>query len=815
MIKPLSPDRLRYTYDPQQLDFNDEEDFRPSEGIIGQHRAVSALDFGLNIEEIGFNIYVAGPRGIGKMTAVKSFLEDLARRKPAPSDWCYVNNFSDPYQPTAIGLPQGMGKNFQNGMQRFTEHVRKETPKLFESEEYGSRRDELLNDLNAEREAIFKTINRKANEQGFLLQASSMGIMLLPAKEGKPMQESEWNTLSPEAQNEKIKIRERLQEELKEAVKQTQNLERKVQEALQEMDRQIVLFMISGLLNELREIYREHDGILQYLDALQEDLLSNIEIIKADAQTDPNLLMRRDAFFKKFTVNLIIDNSRQEGAPVVMELNPTYNNLFGRVEKESYMGGVYTDFTMIRGGSLHRANGGFIVLPVEDVLRNFMSWDGLKRALRSGSITIEELSESMGFTVAKSLRPQPIPLNIKVILVGRPVFYYLMHSHDEEFPELFRVKADFDTSMPRNKNNIRDFLMFLRMICRKENLKPLDRGAAARMLEHAARFADDQEKISTHFGAMADVIREAHFWASKAPAAGISRVHIQKALDEKFYRSSLVLERIQELILRDVFLIATDGAAIGQVNGLAVMRMGEFEFGRPSRITVSVAPGTEGVIDIERQVDLGGRIHSKGVLILSGYLLKRFAQKQKLSLAARIAFEQSYEGVDGDSASSTEYYALISALSGVPVKQGIAVTGSVDQNGTVQAIGGVNQKIEGFYDICCLRGLTGQQGVIIPKANVHNLMLREDIVESARNGQFHIWAVNTVEEGLEILTGRKAGVKGPQKAYTRRSLYYLTEKKLKEFSRRLRTESSKSKATKQNATRRRQRTTPQKPLPKR
>jgi lon-related putative ATP-dependent protease len=761
MPHELSPEQLRRTFDPHALGIETTEHIEPLEGIIGQRRAVSALQFGLGIQELGFNIYVAGPPGIGKMTAVKSFLEELARQKETPPDWCYVNNFEDPYQPKALRLPPGWGARLAQDIKNLIEHVRRELPKVFESEEYSARRDEIVKAINQQREAIINRVQEKASQAGFLLQAAPFGILIVPVLGGRPLSDAEFQSLPQAAREDIQRRRDALQEDLKVAMKEIRALEKLAQERLTELDRQVTLYMVGGLIDDLREKYRELPEVLEYLDALQKDILENIELFKGEQKSEGELPpWAKELPFRKYSVNVLVDNSKQQGAPVVVELNPVYHNLFGRIEKETQFGALYTDFTMIKAGSLHRANGGYLVLPIEDVLRSLLSWDGLKRALRSREIFIEELGERLGFIATKSLRPQPIPLDVKVVLVGHPIFYYLLHAYDEEFPELFKVKADFDTRMDASPENIRDFLKFLCTFCQKERLKHLDNTAVAKLLEHAARLAEDQQKLSTHFGAIADIIREANYWALQEGSSHIRARHVQRALDEKVYRSNLIQERIQEMIARGTLLIDTEGQAVGQVNGLSVINLGDYTFGKPSRITASVGAGREGIIDIEREVELGGPIHSKGVLILSGYLAQKYAQDKPLTLTAKLVFEQSYEGVEGDSASSAELYALLSALSGVPIKQGIAVTGSVNQHGEVQAIGGVNEKIEGFFDVCKIKGLTGEQGVLIPKSNVQNLMLREDIVEAVRAKKFHIWAVSTIDEGIEILTGVPAGSVG-------------------------------------------------------
>lgn len=789
MIQELPAERLRRNVDPASLGISTTQDLKPLEGIIGQRRALSALRFGLGIQEIGFNIYVAGPAGIGKMTAVKSFLEAEARRKETPADWCYLYNFEDPYQPRACRLRPGEGRQLQQDMKSLIEHVKAEVPKAFESEEYAAKQEEVVKAVEKERTQILEQLAEKATKGGLAIQTTPFGVVVVPVLGGRPLTDAELRGLPEQARADLEKRRNALQDELKAALKQVRELERRAREKLNALDKQIALFIIEGLIDDLLEKYAETSQVLEYLRSVQENLLENIQALKtgtastpasqAPAQSQPQ---PPDATLKRYEVNAFVDHGRLEGAPVVVELNPTYNNLFGRVEKETMMGMLYTDFTMIKPGSLHMANGGYLVLRMEDILKNYFCWDDLKRALRSREVRIEEPAERLGFLVTKTLRPQPVSLDVKVIIVGRSLLYYLLHAYDEEFPELFKVKADFDTRTDWNDGNIQDFLSFLRTLCGKENLKDLDAGAAAKLLEQAARIAEDQEKLSMHFGAVADLVREAHFWAKRDESAHISTTHVQKAIDEKIYRSNLIQERIQEMIARGTILVDTQGATSGQVNGLSVYNLGDYEFGRPSRITASAVPGREGVVDIEREVQMGGPIHTKGVLILSGYLAQHYARDKVLTLAARLVFEQSYEGVEGDSASSTELYALLSALSGLPVRQGIAVTGSVNQRGEVQAIGGVSQKIEGFYDLCRVIGLTGEQGVMIPKSNAANLMLREDVVDEVRAGRFHIWPVATIDEGIEVLTGVPAGVRGEDGKFPDGTVGSLVEKRLQEFT---------------------------------
>lgn len=787
----LAPEQLRRTFDPQTLGITTTEHLQPLEWIIGQARAVSALRFGLDIQDVGFHVYVAGPPGSGKMTALRTFLEEVARRKDPSVDWCYVYNFDDPYQPTVCRLPAGQGRQFQQDIRHLIEHVRREIPKAFESEEYGTRQGEIGKALDRQRSQVLEHMSERARQAGFALQAMPYGLMLVPVIEGRPTSDAELQSLSAAAREELQHRHEALQDELKASLKQIREIERAAQEQLQALDRQVAHYIVSGLIEDLTEQYRGVAEVVRYLTAIEQDILEHIEPFKSP----PSLPSApppqgfpvppswgQELPWRKYAVNVLVDHSQQAGAPVVIELNPSYTNLFGRIEKETQFGALYTDFTMIKAGSLHRANGGYLVLPAEDLVRDPISWEGVKRALRSREISIEELGERMGFVAIKSLRPQPIPLDVKVLLVGRPQLYALLHTHDEDFPELFKVKVDFDIRMACNDENVQDFLRFLCTLCCKEGLRHMDRSAVAKVLEQAVRLAEDQTQLSTQFGTLADLVREAHFWARQDEAPFVSAVHVRKAIEEKVSRANLIQEHIQEMIARGTLCIDTTGHAVGQVNGLSVISLGDYLFGRPSRITASVSPGREGIIDIEREVSLGGPLHSKGILIVSGYLAHQYAQDKPLTLAARLVFEQSYEGVEGDSASSAELYALLSALSGVPIRQGIAVTGSVNQHGEVQAIGGVNQKIEGFFDVCQAKGLTGEQGVLIPHSNVPHLMLREDVVEAVKAQQFHVWAVKTIDEGMEMLTGMPAGVRDTAGRFPAGTLNERVDRRLREFA---------------------------------
>jgi lon-related putative ATP-dependent protease len=757
----LTPEELRRTVDPGALGIRTTADCKPLEGVIGQPRAVSALKFGLGVHDAGFNIYVSGPNGIGKTSAIRSFLQSEARQKPSPHDWCYVNNFDDSYQPIAIRLPAGQARVFQQEIRSLIEHVRRELPKALESEEFANRRDGLLKDLEIGRAGALNELSARLEAMGFGMQVMPTGIMTLPVKHGRPLTEEEFARMTEEERAAFKARSEAVQHEVRATMKQVRDLERRTQEQLQQLSRQAAMTVVGGLIEDLIEKYSGQPAVVSYLEALQNDLLDNIELFKPATSAPEGIgalfaPWMQDLPLRKYAVNVLIDNSKLSGAPVIVESNPTYANLIGRIEKESQFGALHTDFTMIKAGALHRANGGYLVLRVEDLLREPYSWDGLKRCISAGQIAIEDLTDRLGFLSTKTLRPQPIPLNVKVILIGQPLHYQLLHAYDADFAELFKVRVDFDTRMSNEPDNVRDALSLLRTLCEREGYRHLTSAAAAKLVEHAARLAEDQSKLSTHFGTLLDIVREANLYAEQDGADYVEAHHLRKALDQRVYRSSMIQERLQEMILRNMLLIETSGEVVGQVNGLAMFNLGDYDFGLPSRITASVEPGSKGIIDIEREVELGGPIHSKGVMILSGYLSNRYGQNKPLSLSARIVFEQSYQAVEGDSASSAELYALLSALSCLPIKQSIAVTGSVNQHGEVQVIGSVNEKIEGFFDVCKARGLTGEQGVLIPAGNVQHLMLREDVVEAVARGEFHVWAVRDVDEGLAALTGRPA-----------------------------------------------------------
>ena len=788
-MEKLGPERLRKICPIEAIPCASSSELQPPAEIIGQERAMKALTFGLDMDKKGFNIYVAGLPGTGRTTAVMSFLEKVAAQKPTPPDWCYVYNFKDPYRPRALRLPSGKGKLFKKQMSEFIEAARREIPAAFESEEYASRREALEAEFNTRRQELFNLLNRKAREQGFLLQSSPAGIFIIPTKDGQPLSQEAFESLPEEEKAQILQKRSALEAELREAFREVRRMERSFQDRLKELDKSLVENVINRYLEELLESYQEYPGVKEYLEEVRDDIYDNLDQFRQPQEKVPPEV--RERLWRRYEVNVLVDNSELKGAPVVMELNPTYPNLIGRIEKEAVFGALLTDFTLIKAGALHRANGGYLVIQAEDLLRNPFAWEGLKLALANGKIIIEEVGEKFGFMTTRGLQPEPIPLDIKVILIGTPYLYYLLYNLDEQFKELFKVKADFDTQMDRSTENIHAYCAFISGVVGRENLLPFDATGMAKIVEFGSRLAGDQEKLSTRFAEIADIIREANFWAEKEGSPYVRAEHVQKALDERVYRSNLIQERVREMIEKGVILIDTEGEKVGQINGLSVVNLGDFAFGKPTRITASIGVGKEGIVDIERETKLGGPIHTKGVLILTGYLLNKYAQDKPLTLAARLVFEQSYEGVEGDSASAAEVFALLSALSGLPLKQGIAVTGSLNQKGEIQAIGGVNEKIEGFFEVCKAKGLNGQQGVIIPKANVRNLMLKEEIVEAVKEGKFHIWAIESVDEGIEILTGVRAGERREDGTFEEGTVNYLVDKKLRELSKSLESKEEK------------------------
>ncbi|HEX2930432.1 MAG TPA: ATP-binding protein [Candidatus Binatia bacterium] len=804
----IPSDKLTWRCDLSYLPFTCTADMTPLEDFIGQDRAIRAIEFGLGVNKPGFNIFVTGLTGTGKTSIIKAFLKKITSGQmhgedsAKPEDWCYVYNFSDADRPQALKIRRGWGKVLRADMDQLIHSLQREAKKLFESDEYAHQRQELVEQLQKKQQEMMEALMEQANRNGLALRITPSGIVLLPAKDGKPMQEADYLALSPSEKKRIEESRGEIEKQVEDTLREGKKLEREINEKLAAAETDAAEYLVRLPLNELKEKYREYPRVVAYLEGVREHILKNLQRFKGaemGAVAVPGGMMQfgeppSDPFLP-YRVNVFVDNSDIQGPPIIVETNPSYHNVFGVIEKKPIVGGYVTDFTLIKAGSISRANGGYLVLYDRDVLSNAGVWEALQRVIKNRELRIEEPGAFFGFVPPQGLRPEPIPTDTKVIMIGDPALYRTLASVDRDFRETFKVKADFNFEIDRSQENITAFACFISDYCNREKLRHFDAEGVARVIEQCARHVEDQNKLSTRFSDMADLLIEANYWAGKEQVELVSARHVERAIVEKNFRLNLIEKRLQEMITEGTVLVDVEGAVIGQVNGLAVYQMGDFSFGKPSRITAKTFLGRGGIINIERESKLSGNTHDKGVLILGGYLGGKYAQKSPLSLSSTVCFEQSYDGVDGDSASSTELYAILSSLAEVPIKQGIAVTGSVNQNGEVQAIGGVNQKIEGHYDVCRLKGLTGGQGVMIPKSNMRNLMLRPDVVEAVKAGKFHIYAVGTVDEGIEVLTGLAAGERNAEGNYPAGSLNEIVQKKLQQFTdqqRRLAAESQRN-----------------------
>jgi lon-related putative ATP-dependent protease len=767
-VKPLSASDLYRHCDLTQLPFNTTDDLEDIQETIGQPRAVEAVRFGIGIQQNGYNIFAMGASGMGKRSLILRFFEEQAKRQPAPIDWCYVNNFEQPHRPNAINLPSGVGIEFQKDMERFVEDLRASLSAAFESDDYRARRQVIEQEAQESQEKSLEQLQQQAQTQSIAMIRTPNGLVFAPMRGGEVLSPEEFRNL-PQDDREKMEADlESFQKELQKILQQVPAIQRNIRDRIQDLNREVTRYSVGGLITELKEKYGEISEVLQFLDAVQKDVVENARNFMSDDSSEnmPEGLaaavaartqMQQEAFLHRYQVNLVVDHHASEGAPVIYEDNPTVQNVIGRVEHMAQMGALFTDFTLIKPGSLHAANNGYLVMDARKVLQQPYTWEALKRSLQSRQIRVESVEQMLSLISTVSLEPEPIPLNVKIALLGDSNLYYLLSSLDPDFNELFKVLADFDEQMERNdETQVRYARVIARMV-REDQLLPFTRQAVSRVIEHSARLVEDSQKLYTGFREIANLLRESSYWAQQDNNKEVSVQDVQKAIDMQIYRSDRLRERVQETILRGIYLIDTQGAKVGQVNGLSVIQLGGFSFGRPSRITASLRMGKGDLVNIEREVDLSGPIHSKGVLILAGFLGDRYARDKPLSLSASLVFEQSYGEIDGDSASSAELYVLLSAISGIPIKQSLAVTGSINQHGEVQAIGGVNEKIEGFFDICKARGLNGEQGVLIPATNVDNLMLRQDVIDAVDAGKFFIYPVENIYQGIEILTGVAAG----------------------------------------------------------
>lgn len=767
--------------------FDTTKDLKPLKGIIGQDRAAKSLEFGLKMKKRGYNIYVSGLSGTGRSSYTESIARSYAESMQTPQDWVYVYNFKHPDKPKALGMEAGVGRQFKKDIESMIEQIRNEIVTAFRSTEYESKKTELVKEYQEKNQEMIKKLNEVASEYGFMFKETEHGLVTIPLVEDRPMSQEEYENLSAEKMDE---IREKSNElSLKtfEMFNEIKDLEEKLRRKIKKLDEQTGYDVINYYIKKLLNRYNHRKEIREYINEMERDIVENIHRFRKGDESSQDkgaaaLFMKRgsdDNFQIRYRVNLFIDHSETKHAPIINENNPTFYNLMGAIEYKNEMGALRTDFTQIKPGSLHMANGGFLLLHTREILLQPYAWDTLKRALKTGEINIENLSQQMGLMVTSMLKPEPIPLDIKVLLIGDAYTYNLLYALDEDFKKLFKIMADFDTEMSKDQESMEKMAAFIATHCEEVGLKNFDRSAVCRVIQYSSRLADHQEKLTSRFSQVVEVLYEADQWATEGGADVVAVEHVEKAIEERTYRNNKYEEKLNELFEDGTLLMDVTGEKIGQINGLVVMGSGQHSFGKPTRITVTTYRGKPGIINIEREVAKSGPIHSKGVYVLSGYLGKKYAQEHPISLSVSISFEQNYSMIDGDSASSTELYGILSSISNTPIKQSIAVTGSVNQNGEIQPIGGVNEKIEGFFDVCKRMGFTGEQGVIIPRQNMKNLMLKDEVVEAVKDNQFHIYAIGHVEEGIEILTGIPAGTEDEEGNYPEGTINAMVSGKLK------------------------------------
>jgi lon-related putative ATP-dependent protease len=783
---PLSPDRLYRQADIAALSFETTAELGKIQVLVDQPRAYGAIRFGTQMSVRGFNIFAIGANGARIQTSTRVLLEEAAHNRPKPSDWVYVNNFTTPHRPVAISLPPGRAPVLDKAIHHLIDDVKLALPAVFESEDYQKRRSAIEQGVRSKNERAFSALREKATAKGVAILRTPAGFAMAPMKDGQVVPPADFNTWTAEQQQAVQTAIEELEKDLEETLRVLPRLERELRDAVRELDRETARLAIAQPIAECRSEFADLPKILAHLDAMQADILDNIALFinpQAAGEEAVPAGMRAGSLFDRYEINVLVTQPDDAaGAPVIEEVHPTLSNLVGRIEHLAVQGALVTNFRLIKAGSLHRANGGALMIDLRNLLTEPLSWAALKRALLRQEVVIEDVARFTGMTTTVTLEPDPIPLDVKVVLYGDRMLYYMLASLDPDLSQYFKVLADFDDDVDRSPASEVMIARLIASIGAESGATPLDRGGVARVLEHAARLADDASKLTLLVESILDVVVEASYWAEQNARAVVTRADVEQAIAQQRYRAARVEERGREMILRDIALIATSGTNVGQINGLSVLSLAGHSFGRPSRITARVRPGIGRIIDIEREVQLGGPLHSKGVLILTGFLAGRYALDVPISLYASLVFEQSYGGVDGDSASSAELYTLLSALAEVPLRQDLAVTGSVDQHGTVQAIGGVNEKIEGFYDVCAARGLTGTQGVMIPHANVQHLMLRADVVAACAAGRFAVYPIHTIDQGIELLTARAAGERGADAKYPEATINRLVEDRLASFA---------------------------------
>ena len=777
---------LKYICDPKIFKFKSTADLDTSDLVYGQDRGIKALEFGLSVDIKGYNLFLEGPTGVGKTMYTKNFLTNIAKKKKVPNDWCYIYNFEDSNEPIAVSLPAGKGKEFKENMDNFIKDVKVDIKTAFNNEDFEKEKNLIRQEFEEKRNILLQKLNEKSNKHGFQVKTSQNGIYMMPILNGKTIGEEEFEKLDENVKKDFENKSNIVQEQIFEAIGEIKSIEKEADKRIEEWKSNIALLTINVHVNNLKSIYKRNKKINKFIEDIKKDILKNLNcFIHDEIPEQKGPAMARPEIAKpwlNYRVNLFIDNSNLDGAPVIMDTNYSYHNLFGKLEYENQYGILKTDYTMLKPGLLHKANGGYIILQAKDLIANQFSYEALKKALSVKQLDIENSVDQRSSMVMISLKPEPIPLDLKVLLIGTSDLYYTLLSLDSDFRKLFKIKVEFEDDAPRTNENIIKLAKFVHSFCEQEDLLELDKEAMAKIVEFASKLSDDKQKLSTRFNEIGEIVGEASTWAKLAKAKIVTKEFVQTALDERTERIKKYDTRYLQMIKDNTLLISTTGYEVGQINGLTVMTIGDYSFGKPSKITANTYMGKKGIIDIEREVKMSGSTHSKGVLILSGYIGQLFAQEIPLSLTASICFEQVYNGIDGDSASSTEAYALLSSLSGIPINQSIAVTGSVNQKGEIQPIGGINEKIEGFYQICKMRGFNGEHGVIMPIQNIRNLHLSDEIIETVKKGNFHIYAISTIEEGIEILTGVPAGKKDKFGNFPEGSVNYLAYEKLKKYA---------------------------------
>ena len=792
MAKHLELDytQLKRSCSPEEFSFRTTQEIPPLEGIIGQERAVQALDFGLAVKMKGYNIYMSGPSGTGKTTYARASTEKLAATEPVPSDWCYVYNFQNPRCPLALRFEAGLGKQFKEDMEELVQLLKIELQKVFRADDYEKQKSELLHSFDEERGALMDDMSAMAGEYDFQVKTTNSGIYFMPLVEGKAVGEEEYDNLAEDVKADIEKKSQTVQEKAGSIMRDIRELDKASKKRVEQLDYKVGMFAIGHHIGAVQEKYQEYERVIAYINAMQEDVLENIsQFFEEEEESDEALASLLPMLSKKpaedvtlkYKVNLIVDHSETKGAPVVVTFNPTYYNLVGEVEYDSEFGNLTTDFMKIKGGLFHKATGGYLIVQAQDILSAPQAWEALRRVIKTKEINMDSVREQLGAVVAPTLKPEPIAADIKVIMIGSNYYYETLSQYDDEFDKFFKIKADFDYEMPGTEENIWKIARFIKGFVEREKTMEFDVSAVCSIVEYSFRAAERQDKLSTRFNHLAEILCEAVTWAKLEGAETVTAEHIRKTVYEKEQRMNLYEEKLDEMLADDVIMIDTQGSEIGQINGLAVLDMGNYVFGNPTRITATTYVGKSGIVNIEKEARMSGQTHDKGVQIISGFLGQTYAQNFPLSLSCRVCFEQNYNGIDGDSASSTELYCILSSLAELPIRQDLAVTGSVNQKGEIQAIGGVTYKIEGFFDLCRKRGLTGEQGVIIPVANVRELVLKDEVVEAVKCGTFHIYPISHIDEGIELLMSMPAGKKNKNGTFPVNSVHGKVMKKLRAF----------------------------------